>query len=53
MKSPFHHIKHAPELFDHFHRNLHHAFAVFTLAMIGMLWGVSHILTPTSASWQW
>ncbi len=52
MKSPFHHIRHAQELFDHFHKNVHHAFFIFVLAMIGMLRGVSHILTPTSASRQ-
>ncbi len=52
MKSPFHHIRHAQELFDHFHRNVHHAFVIFVLAMIGMLRWVSHILTPTSASRQ-
>ena len=60
MKSPFHfilglpgHLKHPEWLFEHFHNNIHHAFVVFSLAIIGMLWGASHILTPTSASWQW
>ena len=53
MKSPFHHIKHPEWLFEHFHNKIHHAFAVFALAIIGMLWGASHLLTPASASWQW
>jgi hypothetical protein len=38
MKSPFHHIKHADKLFEHFHKKIHHAFAIFALAIIGMLW---------------
>lgn len=53
MKLPFHHIKHPEWLFDYFHEKIHYAFVVFTLAMIGMLWGTSNILTATSASWQW
>ena len=59
MKSPFHfilglpgHIRHADKLFDHFHRKLHHAFMVFGLAIIGMLRGASHIMTPASATRQ-
>ena len=53
MKSPFHHLRYPEQLFDHFHQNLHHAFALFALAIIWMLRGASHILTPTSASRQW
>lgn len=59
MKSPFHfirdlhgHLKHPESLFEHFHNNVHHAFAVFTLAIVWMLWGASQILTITSASRQ-
>ncbi len=53
MKSPFHHIRHAHKTFEHFHKNLHHAFVIFTLAIIGMLWWASHILTPSTANRQW
>lgn len=53
MKSPFYHVRHAHKTFEHFHKNLHHAFVIFVLAMVGMLWWASHILTPTSANWQW
>jgi len=53
MKSPLHHLKHPEWLFDYFHNKIHHAFVVFGLAMIGMLWGASNILITTSASWQW
>ena len=52
MKSPLHHLKHPELLFDHFHKKIHHAFVIFGLAIMGMLWWASHILTPTSASWQ-
>ena len=53
MKSRFHHIRQPERLFEHFHTKLHHAFAIFALAIIGMLWGASNILTHTSASRQW
>lgn len=46
-------MKHPEWLFDHFHKKIHHAFVVFGLAIIGMLWGTSNILTHTVASWQW
>ena len=47
MKSPFRHIKHAHKTFDHFHKNLHHAFVIIVAAMIGMLRGASQLLTPS------
>lgn len=53
MKSPFHHLKHPEWFFEYFHKKIHHAFGIFALAIIWMLWGASHILTPTSANWQW
>ncbi len=53
MKSPLHHIKHPEWFFEYFHQNVHHAFGVFGLAILGMLWGASNILTSTSASRQW
>jgi|GEM_PF-2271785 len=53
MKSPFHHIRNADKVFEHFHRKIHHAFAIFALAIIGMLRGASNILSHTSASWTW
>ncbi len=53
MKSPFYHIRHAHKTFEHFHKNLHHAFVIIVLAMIGMLWWASYILTPTTAYRQW
>lgn len=53
IKSPIHHISHPEWFFDYFHQKVHHAFLVFGLAIIGMLWGASNILSITSASWQW
>lgn len=53
MKSPFHHIKHPEPFFEYLHTKIHYAFLVFALAIIGMLWWTSNILTQTSASWQW
>ncbi len=53
MKSPLHHLKHPEWLFEYFHNKIHHAFVIFGLAIVGMLWGASNILTSTSASRQW
>ena len=52
MKSPFYHLQHPEELFEHFHNKVHHAFVVFGFAIIGMLRGASNIFMQTSASWQ-
>ncbi len=53
MKSPLHHLKHPEWLFDYFHKKIHHAFGIFGLSILWMLWGASNILTITSANWQW
>ena len=54
MKLPFHHIRNAHSTFEHFHRNMHHAFVLIFWAIIGMLRGVSHIVPlQLHASRQW
>ncbi len=52
MKLPFHYIRHAQKTFDHFHRNMHHAFVIIVWAIIGMLRWASHLFLPTHATRQ-